>query len=612
MIKLFFLVSVTFLLITPILLADEETKKDSKAKETSEPKPELNELELLATEAIEVHRDAKHKTDMRIILPKTKPASSKPLLEQLPDNIEIYLIRGYISYSCTRISWKKGIVQAERISMAHSWFYNPNGESFVSEKIDVPPESFATTWLTTQVVLAASTEPINPKINENDLELSQLKKLTMSHAHHFLIRICENQNQNFLGTTRGKTYRKDILDFEEIRIHSLYDLVERLFPPLKFRENPLGKTFPLSEWDEFYTNEVKTIPIDLQTKDLPTDSKLRLETALCVLGESGCQAATPLIKTLLDKLSQNENKNYYNASSISAEAERALIKINLLNQWNIKNASTIIHNSEHLNFIRKDLIKWTRKMFFTRNPEAYHQLLSEDLDPNLNSILICETMAELQKCFPGEDLKAIWALIQHTNPEVATKACFLLLENKLEKDTDIKIYETLERLVLDTETTIEPTTEYFHHFAREQALNYLCKNAPISVRLTSDRIRKHLEKPEDGRMVYHLLSGLAILGSSAITEEIIAAYRLSLNRAYTKGTLVACENLRSLGDKESSKKVRLILNEILAGCNKGHSWEPDPLAKYPWIDKDKIADALKTWDVLDNDFQIKTNDNYKR
>jgi hypothetical protein len=42
-----------------------------------------------------------------------------------------------------------------------------------------------------------------------------------------------------------------------------------------------------------------------------------------------------------------------------------------------------------------------------------------------------------------------------------------------------------------------------------------------------------------------------------------------------------------------------VLDELEAGCNKRLSWQPDPEARYPWVDRYELERIRKTIEELE-------------
>lgn len=110
----------------------------------------------LAQQELDRCRDEVHKREMKILWPDARP-------DQLPDNAEVYLIYGYISYTCTRLRWQNGAVLAERVETKRTWFYNASGESFTAVRLTIAPDDFARAWGAARLLLGAKAERLHLK-----------------------------------------------------------------------------------------------------------------------------------------------------------------------------------------------------------------------------------------------------------------------------------------------------------------------------------------------------------------------------------------------------------------------------------------------------------------
>jgi hypothetical protein len=555
----------------------------------------------LAAETLDSFRDAVHKEKMRIVWP-AEAAEALP-----PPGAEVFLIHGYINYAVTRLTWKDGTVQAERVRTNRTWFYNAKGESFEAERFDVPAPEFLRAWKALGRLLGAKAEPLAPPPppeTQTDAEgnltfhaFGSVSTRSSSHAAYVWVRVTCGTGQPplYRRVVRQQTFREKIEDFDELRNRAISRLFEALLP--EGRNAPKGRVFDLAEWAPFLTAEIgaatERIPAELP-KSGNEEDHLLLEASLRILGETGHAAALPILKALEAKLAHATESGTYGAWCVRREAGFAATKIHFLTQWNPAEAMDAIRGNVRRWHADNDLAKWIRARFLERDPEGYQKELLDDLAQRAQDAdLTRETIAELAQHYPGQCQDELRRLLKHAEPEIAADAAFALLKTQRGAADAVA---TLERLAGDRRTPIGPYANWFDGFARARALAYLrSTEAPPESRWSAARVRQQLAQPdEDGRMLHHLFSALDILQDPATPEEKLRAYRRVLEGRRNKGILVACQALIELKDRDRAPLIGRVLDELAAGCNQHLSWQEDPDAKYPWTDKYELDEVRKT------------------
>lgn len=553
----------------------------------------------LAQRELDRLRDDTHKREMKIRWPETKKPTSQALLESIPDSAEAYLINGYINYTCTRLRWKKETVVADCIESKRSWFYNPKGESFPTYRFTIAPADFARAWVAAQLLIGASAVPLHPKTDDPSIGDSCCYS-SSSHEHYLFIQLTHPAVTLFRNVCRGMGRNENnIQDFETLKTQAIHSLFDALCSSAR---NSLEKQpFQLAEWDGFLTTEIKRTTENVSVEKMAESDRLFLETALRIVGQSGCVAAESEIASLRKKLETDDSLAHYWARCICEEAEFALIKIEMQNRWNPQRAIEWIHGNPRRIHAQNDLSQWMRNFYFSRDTKGYHELLLGDLKSNADHLLLRETLFELHTHFRGQDIDCISTVLSHNDPDVATDACYILLDQSRNSRPDIKpAIVVLDRLAGNSDTPIAPHSRWHDQFGRRKALEYMTAIATDpSIRWSADRVRKQLEQVEDGRIIDCLLTALDMLQSPASKKEEVAAYRRALLRPYSFGTLTACEELAKRNDVESAPIIRKILQELQAGCNAGLSWQNDPKAKFSWVDKYELEEIAKQWEKLE-------------
>jgi len=121
-------------------------------------------------------RDEVHKREMKIVWPDAATPD-------LPDDAEVYLIHGYISYACTRLTWTKGAATAERVETKRTWFYNASGESVTASRLAITRADFTEAWRAANLILGAKAERITPEVQDAD-GAPRFPSLSSSHGSH--------------------------------------------------------------------------------------------------------------------------------------------------------------------------------------------------------------------------------------------------------------------------------------------------------------------------------------------------------------------------------------------------------------------------------------------
>lgn len=113
-----------------------------------------------ARSMLEGLRTEKDRALTTLVVPEGKEGA------ELPEGAEVYLIRGYINYTCVRIFVRDQKVIAQRVKMARSWFYSPK-EDYSAKEWEIPPGDFARAWETVRLIReAAMPRNVPPKQGE--------------------------------------------------------------------------------------------------------------------------------------------------------------------------------------------------------------------------------------------------------------------------------------------------------------------------------------------------------------------------------------------------------------------------------------------------------------
>lgn len=556
------------LLLTVLFMASSAAAQDKPAK----PDTPLD----LAQKALDHFRDDVHKKEIKIVWPKAEA--------NVPDDAEVCLISGYIDYTRTCFTWKKGVARAESVEMDRTWFYNPGGESFTSRRVTIKPEDFARVWQAVQLLKGAATERIKPPPPDPEGTVhGGFSSSFSSHESTLWVRMKTGKNVLYLRALSGSHSSDGIQDWEELVHRAIFRVWNELMPDVRRDLRNMGilhdpvedvqanETDPatlelLKSWAPALVEEVKSA----SSRPAEDGNRLLLETSLRMLGEAGYKPAATVIASLLKKPTGD-----YWTERVREEAGYAQTKIRFANHWDSATAAAEIRANPHKLHAQSDMERWLRARFHRQDAEGYRRMLLADLvSPVDNPRLKRMTIVELQRNYAGQGLKEMLPLIR-SNPSVALDAARAILGTRPDNKEAIT---AVERIAGDPATPIAPEQEWYESFARSRALKYLISDkAPAACRWTPERIRRQLEVAgEDGRMVIRLFQALTLLKTPVEPGAEVLVWRRVLKGSINKGVLVACENLIRMQDKESAKDMERVLAELLAG------------AKYPWLIRSSV------------------------
>jgi len=575
------------LISTCVILSFIQTAVAFSAEESPTPRQ-------LAEKFLEAERNDEHRERIRVTWPD-EPAAA-------PAGTEIFLIDGYIDYRCRRLVWDGKAVHGESIETRRSWFYNPQGETFITSAITLDPERFQTAWNAAMLLAAMSAKDLDDK--DPNAPFHSRSGGTSSHERTKWVRLSRPAGVDYLRASRGHMSTNGLEDFDSIQNRALYALLDSFLPPL---QKPALATRKVDAPDERTAADARKanaaalarwaqiMAAELPRVTLPEDGKpdriqrTLLEPALRILGEAGHAAATESIQSLSSKLkSVGED---YGAKSVLEEAFFALTKIEFLTHWNTEKAVQMIRSNPHAKHAQNDLSKWLRKRLHTQDAPGYHAALLEDITDRPNDeALLCEDIAELSLHYREVSVDVLRGLMKNPNAEVATTAALAVL---LARPDDAEALAVLEHIASDPSVGIDPGAYYFNRYARDRALNvFIGYREAGKPRWTTERIRKQALLPnEDGRIIKNLFTYLG-------TEKDYASISLSIWRRVltgprNRGAVMAIEELMERKDVDSIPQIEALLTELESSCNRSGPVNPDREAKYPWASSYEL-EALRT------------------
>ncbi len=502
----------------------------------------------LARSNLDSVRDTTHQEKLRIVWPRNA-SEARPL-----KGSDVFLIQGYIDYTCTRIVWSEGRGVAQRVKLTRSWFYNPHGETYSAVEFPVTTEQFAKSWNAAALIRGARAEWVNPLPPTNAAggwRSISASRTRSSHEQTFFVRIRGgNPLGGFEWALRGTSSTEGVRDFDEIQTLAVFNVFATLTSP-----DP-GEAFDLRSWGPFLTDLLREQGRALASNGEPphgSSSELLVEISLRLLGQIGWEPALAVIEEIDETAGKAESGGSQWPERVFRESRIARAKIALRQRFDVGKARDVILNSPRDLNADVDLIQWARDRWFEADSDGYFTFLSANLgNPEVDERIQTEDLTDLQKRYPGRGRELMVGVLGNPSSEVVSAAALALLSDN---PGDSSALEALQRLASDTGASIPDNSRWFNHFGRERALDYLFSSrspVPAAFRWGPAQVRKQLAVVgEDGRMVNRLLSALHILeNTEPSADEKVAAYRRSLECRSEPGRAAAREALRELDAKD--------------------------------------------------------------
>ncbi len=503
----------------------------------------------LARSSVAAVRDDAHKEKVRIVWP-TRSVEATP-----EDGAEVFLIQGYIDYTCTRIFRRGGAWMAQRVKLTRSWFYNQLGETFSAVEFPVPSERFATAWNAAGLIREARAELVNPpprmEVKEGLWSLGTMSMVfsRSSHEQTSYVRMRGGKLlDGFEWDVCGTSSRDGLRNFDEIQGLAVFNVFAAL------TSQDAGVTVDLRSWGPFLTDLLRAQGIEIASGAREfRSSTLPIEVSIRLLGQMGWEPALGAINELDEIARKAESGGAGWPEAVLRESRLAREKITLLQRFDSSKARGIILAHSRKLHPEVDLVKWVRAHYFEKDIAGYYAFLAANLgNPETDEAVLAEDVAELVKLYPGRGRELMRGVLRHPSSEVTSAAALALLADNPNETIAL---DALQRLASEPTASIPPGARWFSHFGRERALDFLYFSrspVPPGYRWDAARVRRQLAVVgEDGRMVNRLLSALHILEKSEPSKEYkIAAYRRCLQCGSEQGRAAAVEALRELGAAE--------------------------------------------------------------
>ena len=315
---------------------------------------------------------------------------------------EVVLIGGYISNYLVVLRWTGEGVEASRLSMARSWFYNREGESFAPASLSLSSTSFATRWAAARLIVGTRSRRRGPEPDFPAEGTFSGGYFSGSHTPEQWVRIRSAgvAAPLFLANQRGQGFDwEHVPYFEEVRAQVLFDLFHEpvLLATRRRGAIPAEERPALETWRPFLRRELRSC---IETKDgIPgRPGFLLLEVCLRGISMAGDESDLELVHRV-DAMLGTMNQEDYGTRSARQEAGLARLRLEL--RW--KFAAEVIRSNPRERHAQNDLSKWARDHFRRKDPNAYRDLLLADLRTGTKDRdLLLETIPEVARCLPGE------------------------------------------------------------------------------------------------------------------------------------------------------------------------------------------------------------------
>lgn len=575
----------------------------------------------VADRALDMHRDDKHRAEVRIVWPALAD-------EQAPRDVDVLLITGYISSTCLRFHRADGgPVLCDRIGLSRTWFHDPDGEAFETRRIEVAPERFGLAWEAARRLLAARAELVNPPpgpeviIDEDgDGEFEtfifrgpQLSHSTGSHQSWEWLRIRAGEASLAEACVRGHSSENGILDFDELRIRA----VRQVFLDLAADGIDAGRPFPAAEWASGLQADLARLPPADGARNIDDVTRIFCEAAIRILGETGNDETATVIGAFRTRLLAREPQGAL-AEGLRREADRARQRIDLRQHWDSATATRLIHANDGSRHADNDQEHWIRRTFHERDPSGYLSLLRSDLrSDDLRKVV--PSIPAIATLRPDGWIDDLGPLLDHAHDEVACDAAFAMLGIRreashaaadrvaavtaagaaaLRDDRLADAWRTIERLAADPRVEIPPAARYRFH--RADAVALLTSEAcPQPWHWDRERVLRRLDDPaeRDPRILAQLLTraGITVLDRPVHRppperqESLVGIWRRGLGEPLTAGTATAVAQLAACGDVDSLPTIRRIIDTLEDGCHRAPFDPPGGPTRFPWIGFDEVV-----------------------
>lgn len=569
-----------------------------------------------AQAAFEEARSDEHRERMRLTWDESEPP--------MPESLDVFVLRGYLNHDLLLLQWRNGQVTGHVAKVDRQWFYHrgPNARSYAT--VTLTANEFVTMWRTIRHLISVQASEIKPPTEEQ----RGWRSIRSSHQSSHLLTwgISPPTVWASLPVVSGTNIKDGIRDLDELRMSAITDLVWERFPKESWIADPEQCSAP--HWHAWWRSVLPGCQGD-GTSEVTARNRLLIDNACEMLGDLGDATDADLLTKLARSLRPPQPREdgvptspTYWEDSLRAKILRCTERITLRQNWDSTAATRSIHGNDGRTHADNDQERWLRERFHQRDPARYHALLLEDIQVG-GSDLVVRSIKEVLSRYPGQHQDVLLRLLQRDDPAVVAASAFGLLGKEattygwqvdkeltalcIRAEQELTLHAALtalQRLASDPTVKMPANAHWFELTPRVSALEFLGA-CPPPWGWDRDRCHRQLNDPmeTDARIIAQLLPGVGLSRLHEVTPPptisetdramLVTIWRRCLSMPYTRGTILAVEELIALRDIESLPRLQQVVRDLLDGA-------ASPLAggqpRLPWLSKyslEKVEQGLQ-------------------
>lgn len=500
---------------------------------------------VLARSAVEAHRGEEHASKMRVVWPELDD-------ETPPEGSEVVLIRGFGSYAITRFVVRGSKVEAATVTVARSWFYNREGESFAASEFAADADDFARAWNAARRIRGARDERIGPA-PADAREFEALGPWT-SHQSIGWIRVrraTDGPAIHLAGLPSRRANREGVRAWEDIRDASILDLFAALAPGRQTRRVPAA----VGTWRAFATDEVRraTSALGARADALCPEG---VASCLLILGEVGDDDAAAAVEALVSAAAESSDPAN---SRLREHAAAVALRLRLRLHWNRDDAVRALRELRGGTWSREDQATWIRRTFKARDREGWSAfLVAEVTRPDARPADVAAATADLGDLPPARAVPLLHALLASGDPVLRVEAAITL---HAVDPNDAAASTAVVAVALDR--TIECTW-------RPDLTDRWCRSRALAAAiewggLTREALSAHLADPTPEQPAFLEEAAPLLPGHVAypwLSEEMLAAWLRVLDGPPRKQIAAAITRLLMAGHISSKARMLAALDRL--------------------------------------------------
>ncbi len=544
----------------------------------------------------------------------------------IPNALDIIYIRGHINYTVTRLCWREDTIEVVAVDLRRTWAHSPREERSV-ERFVVAAEHWEDTWRLIRHVDALARRPdaqrerAGEKIERPDGTVvwgnqASHRVASSSHAPARLLmwRRPDAAGWQSFAVQRRRSWTNEERDLDNVKLEVIYDIVDAALAA----ENRTGEIRLSLEAARGRPEDraaclalaraLLARPARISSTGVDAASHLRGSVGLQIQGALGGEDDVPGMRAWVAGLGADDptgDRGYW-AGRLRREAAMACERIAFRHRWDSDRAAVRIHANDHETHLGEDQERWLRRRFRSEDPAGYRSLLLADLQ-HPDDIVVLTSIAELRRHHDGDFTAAYRPLLSHASPRIRLDAALAIAGIRENHWTPIlpgdlarvaaadplveRSLGVIHALATDPAVRVAPAVYWHTADVRGRALHIILSPAcPPRWRWNAARVRAHLAsgRETDGRVVCTMLYriGIPVVSTAAVREPerplgadrtvALTAWRAALAPPYTRGTILAMEELLELGDEVARPTIRALFDELEQGCAQRPS-------RYPWL-----------------------------